>query len=83
MYTNYCHTTLTRIFGKLDEYNNSVQEGKNRVIPTNTHFKSAVDKAHCEAKNKTEFKRLVKQYAKLTTSGIKECRYCQHLLSQY
>lgn len=76
--TNYCHNSLAQIFGT-DKYADVLKT----KTPINPMLKSAIDKAFSEAKNKSTFKKLVKQYARLTASGIKECDYCQKLLNKF
>lgn len=77
MYTNYCHNTLTSIFG--NDYAKVIKS----ETPINPMLKENIDKAFSEATDKNSFKKLVKQYAKLTPSGIKECKYCQQLLTKF
>lgn len=78
MYTNYCHNKLSEIFGT-DNYADVMKT----KTPINPMLKEAIDKAFNEAVNKSTFKKLVKQYARLTASGIKECEYCQKLLKKF
>ncbi len=77
MYTNYCHNTLSTLFGS--DYVNAIK------TPTtiNPMLKAAIDKAYAESTNKSSCKKLITKYAKLTSSGIKECNYCQELLSKF
>lgn len=76
--TNYTHNKLSEIFGT-DNY----AEVMKTKSPINPMLKAAIDKAFKEATNKSTFKRLTKQYARLTAQGIKECNYCQSLLNKY
>ena len=75
---NYMHTKLSEIF-MTDNY----AEVMKTKTPINPMLKAAIDKAFKEAANKSTFKRLVKQYARLTAQGIKECDYCQKLLNKF
>ena len=77
MYTNYCHNTLTSVFG--NDYINVIKSES----PINQMLKDNIDRAFLEATDKNSFKKLVKQYTKLTPSGIKECKYCQQLLAKF
>lgn len=77
MFKNYCHNTLSSIFG--DDYARAIKS----EMPINPMLKYNIDKAFSEATNKTSFKRLAKQYTNLTASGIKECKYCQQLLAKF
>lgn len=76
--TNYMHNKLSEMFGT-DNY----AEVMNTPMPINEMRKAAIDKAFKESKNKPTFKRLVKQYARLTTQGIKEEPYVQELLGKF
>lgn len=75
---NYTHNRLAEIFGT-EKY----AEVLKTKTPINPMLKSAIDEAFNRATNKSTFKRLVKQYARLTPSGIKECEYCQKLLAKF
>lgn len=76
--TNYMHNKLSEMFGT-DNY----AEVMNTPMPINEMRKAAIDKAYEEATNKSTFKRLVEQYARLTAQGIKEEPYVQELLNKY
>ena len=75
---NYMHNKLSEIFGT-DNY----AEVMSTPMRINPMRKDAIDKAFSESKNKSTFKRLVKQYAKLTVQGIKEEPYVQKLLTKF
>lgn len=75
---NYMHNKLSEIYGT-DDYA-SVMRTPMQINPLR---KKAIDKAFSESKNKSTFKRLVKQYAKLTVQGIKEEPYVQELLTKF
>ena len=77
MYTNYCHNKMTSIFG--NDYPSVIKS----QTPINPMLKENIDKAFLEANDKNSFKKLVKQYTKLTPSGIKECKYCQQLMVKF
>ncbi len=75
---NYMHNTLAEIYGT-DDYA-SVMKTPMQINPLR---KNAIDKAFSESKNKSTFKRLVKQYTGLTVNGIKEEPYVQELLKTF
>lgn len=75
---NYMHNKLSEMFGT-DDYATVM----NTPMQINPMRKSAIDKAFQESKNKSTFKRLVKQYARLTAQGIKEEPYVQKLLGKF
>lgn len=75
---NYTHNKLSEIFGT-DNYANVISTPQ-KINPLR---KEAIDKAFSESKNKSTFKRLVKQYARLTVQGIREEPYVQELLTKF
>ena len=75
---NYMNNKLSEIYGT-DDYASIM----NKPQPMNSMRKAAIDKAFSESKNKSTFKRLVKQYARLTAQGIKEEPYVQELLTKF
>lgn len=75
---NYTHNKLSEIFST-DNY----AEVMKTPSTINPMLKAAIDKAFNESINKSTFKRLIKQYARLTAQGIKSCDYCQSLLNKY
>lgn len=75
---NYMHNKLSEIFGT-DNYAD-VMNTPQKINPLR---KEAIDKAFSESKNKSTFKRLVKQYARLTVQGIREEPYVQKLLTKF
>lgn len=76
--TNYMHNKLSEIFGT-DNYAEVIKT-RSTINPM---LKAAIDRAFNESVNKSTFKRLIKQYARLTAQGIKSCDYCQSLLNKY
>lgn len=75
---NYTHNKLSEIFGT-DNYAD-VMNTPQKINPLR---KEAINRAFSESKNKSTFKRLVKQYARLTVQGIKEEPYVQELLTKF
>ena len=75
---NHMHNKLSEMFGT-DDYASVIRT----PMEINPLRKKAIDKAFAESKNKSTFKRLIKQYARLTSQGIKEEPYVQKLLTKF